>query len=269
MNPSHVELLNGLLAEINDSLKLKLLHADSSATDVFQRRASLYLTKAFGDSSHYLKEIAAVRFYPTVSKMDKVENQQRRAQARWEGLRKLVTIIEVAIEDLELSAKSNAVGQHRVKESTGRKVFVVHGHDDGLKDTVARILTTLDLEAIILHEQPSKGRTLIEKFESNAEGVVFAVVLLTPDDMAHESGKDPKEAKPRPRQNVIFELGFFLGKLGRDRVAALYKGEGIDIPSDYSGVAFIPFDKGNWQGELVREMKACDIEIDANKLFGK
>ena len=150
-----------------------------------------------------------------------------------------------------------------------KKVFIVHGHDHGVKDAVARMLASLNLEPIILHEQSNKGLSLIEKFESNVEGVVFAVVLLTPDDMAYESGKDPKGAKPRPRQNVILELGFFLGKLGRDRVAAIYIGEGIDILSDYSGVAFIPYDNGGWQGELVREMKACGIEIDANKLFGK
>jgi predicted nucleotide-binding protein len=132
---------------------------------------------------------------------------------------------------------------------------------------VARTLARLDLEPIILHEQPNRGRTIIEKFEDYAD-VSFAVVLLTPDDMGYAASEDPSTARARARQNVILELGFFLGRLGRERVVALYTGdETFEKPSDYEGVLFIPVDtSGRWQFDLVRELAACGIEVDANKI---
>ena len=145
---------------------------------------------------------------------------------------------------------------------SSRRVFVVHGHDHGPKDATARFLSQLDLEAIILHEQPNEGRTIIEKFEKYAD-VSFAVVILTPDDLG--SRKELRhEPQPRARQNVVFELGFFVGKLGRKRVCALHKGD-IEMLSDYQGVLFVPMDTdGAWKGNLAREIKAAGISVDLN-----
>jgi predicted nucleotide-binding protein len=139
----------------------------------------------------------------------------------------------------------------------------VHGHDDGLKETVARFLSKLDLEPVILHEQPNRGRTIIEKFEEHTD-VAFAVVLFTPDDMGYPAGK-PDETKPRARQNVVLELGFFMAALGRDRLCVLYKG-GVDVPSDYSGVLYEEVDsKGAWRFRLATEIKSAGVEVDLNK----
>jgi len=113
------------------------------------------------------------------------------------------------------------------------KVFVVHGHDEGAKHAVARFLEQIQLEAIILQEQPGQGLTIIEKFERYAGEVGFAVVLLTPDDIAG-SASAPASAT-RARQNVIFELGYFAGKLGRGRACLLRKGD-VEIPSDLYGL---------------------------------
>jgi predicted nucleotide-binding protein len=144
------------------------------------------------------------------------------------------------------------------------RVFVVHGHDEEAKQSVARCLEKLELEAIILHEQPSQGRTIIEKFEDYSD-VGFAVVLLTPDDVG-AAGDDRDSLKPRARQNVIFELGFFIGKLGRKRVCALHKGD-VEIPSDFAGVLWVPMDPGGaWRFTLGREMKAIELDVDLNKL---
>jgi len=140
------------------------------------------------------------------------------------------------------------------KPADGTAVFVVHGHEDAPREQVARYLTQLGVTPIILHEQPSKGMTLIEKFESHA-GVGFAVVLLTPDDVGH-ARTEPERPKFRARQNVILELGFFLGRLGRERVCAVLKGD-VERPSDYDGVTYIPFDDGGgWRLLLARELKA-------------
>jgi hypothetical protein len=143
-----------------------------------------------------------------------------------------------------------------------RTVFVVHGRDEGSKEKVARFLEKLKIEAKILHEQPNKSKTLMEKLESHSK-VAFAVVLLTPDD----EGKlvsDATPLSPRARQNVVFELGYFIGLLGREKVCALM-GEGVEKPSDFDGISYIPFDKlGAWQFLLVREIKAAGLDIDLN-----
>jgi predicted nucleotide-binding protein len=153
----------------------------------------------------------------------------------------------------------------QVKErSYSRRVFIVHGRDEGAKQSVARFIERLSLEPIILHEQPNQGRTIIQKFEDYAD-VGFAVVLLTPDDLC-ASNKSKKAQESRARQNVIFELGYFIGKLGRSSVCALYE-EGVTVPSDYQGVLYIPLDTENgWQLKLAKEIKAAGIEIDLNRV---
>lgn len=133
-------------------------------------------------------------------------------------------------------------------------VFIVHGHDEKTKlETKNYLQNQLHLpEPIILHEQKSGGRTVIEKFERNAIRADFAVVLLTPDDRF--TGPDDKE-KYRARQNVILELGYFLGTFGRDsgRVLLLHKGL-LEIPSDISGVIYIDISDGvAAAGEVIRK----------------
>jgi hypothetical protein len=142
-------------------------------------------------------------------------------------------------------------------------VFVVHGHDEA-RERVARLLERLGLKPIILHEQPDQGRTIIEKFESHA-AVGFAVVLLTPDDVG-SAAFEPQALKPRARQNVIFELGFFVAALGRRRVCALYKGD-VELPTDYTGVVYTPMDPADgWQLKLARELKHAGLDVDLNRV---
>jgi predicted nucleotide-binding protein len=158
-------------------------------------------------------------------------------------------------------SESGGVNRHR-PAGASRRVFVVHGHDDGVKETVARFLGKLELEPIVLHEQPSRGRTIIEKFEDHSD-VAFAVVLFTPDDIGYPVGA-ASQSKPRARQNVVLELGFFLGALGRARVCVLYN-SGVELPSDYSGVLYQELDApGAWRFHLAREIKASGIAVDLN-----
>jgi predicted nucleotide-binding protein len=151
------------------------------------------------------------------------------------------------------------------QKALGKKaVFLVHGHDEAAKESTARFVEKLGLRAIILHEQPNAGKTVIEKFEAHSN-VGFAIVLLTPDDIGAPRNKS-NETKPRARQNVILELGYFMGKLGRGRVCALYK-EGVEIPSDYQGILYIQMDSaGAWRMALAKEIKNAGIDVDLNKL---
>jgi predicted nucleotide-binding protein len=139
------------------------------------------------------------------------------------------------------------------------KIFLVHGRNDGLKNEVGRWLGKIGFDDVILHEQPNVGRTLINKFEDVAKDAVYAVVLMTPDDVGGLAGE---EQRWRARQNVIFELGYFIGKFGGSRVAAIVVGD-IEKPSDYQGVVYIPYDSaGGWKVQLAREFKELRLPFD-------
>jgi predicted nucleotide-binding protein len=145
-----------------------------------------------------------------------------------------------------------------------RRVFIVHGRDDGAKEGLARFLAQIELKPVILAEQATGGNTIIEKFEAHAADVDFVVVLLTPDDAGGLNDGSGK-LNPRARQNVIFELGYFCGALGRSRVAALHKG-GVELPSDYQGVVYIAMDDAAaWKLHLAREIRNAGLAVDLNK----
>ena len=143
-----------------------------------------------------------------------------------------------------------------VQNTGGKRIFIVHGHDGGLKNAAARFIESLGLEPVILHEQPDLGRTIIEKFEEESSAA-FAVVLATPDDKAESAGEPTtaqSESKSRrARQNVIFELGFFIGRLGRKK-AILITDPAVDLPSDLSGVIYA--NRGEWQRKLLQSLTA-------------
>ncbi|MEM7006685.1 MAG: nucleotide-binding protein [Pseudomonadota bacterium] len=144
------------------------------------------------------------------------------------------------------------------------KVFIVHGHDGEARETVARFVEKIGLVAIILHEQANKGRTVIEKVEANSD-VGFAIVLLTPDDVGRSVASD--ELEPRARQNVLLELGYFIGQLGREKVCALKKGT-LEIPSDFAGVVWENMDDaGGWKQALARELEASGQAINWNQVM--
>jgi predicted nucleotide-binding protein len=179
-------------------------------------------------------------------------------------LRTAIQALEHNIADLEQSEQRfGTSAAASAKGAPSRKVFVVHGHDDGAREAVARFLEQIGFEAIILHEQASQGRTVIEKVEAHGE-VGFAVVLLTPD---YEGCKKGETLKSRARQNVVLELGYFVGRLGRDRVCAMTRGD-VEIPSDFGGVVYEPFDvAGGWRQALGRELQAAGFDVDWNNVM--
>ncbi len=139
-----------------------------------------------------------------------------------------------------------------------KKVFIVHGQDDLAKEQTARFLEKIELEAVILHEQSSGGRTIIEKLEYYTD-VAFAIVLLTPDDVG-ALAVEKENLKPRARQNVIFELGYLIGKLNRKNVCALLK-DNVEKPTNYDGVVYIQMDNNSaWKQKIVSELIAAKID---------
>lgn len=142
-----------------------------------------------------------------------------------------------------------------------RKVFIVHGRDNEAKQEVSRFIEKLGLEAIILHEQASSGMTIIEKIEHYSNDADFALVLYTACDHGrgvHEAKISPKN---RARQNVVFEHGYLMAKLGRENVCSLVKGD-IETPNDISGVVYVALNEyGAWKNEVTKELKACGYSI--------
>ena len=148
-----------------------------------------------------------------------------------------------------------------IKPEAMDKIFIVHGHDGELKESVARIIEKQKIEALILSEQANKGRTVIEKFE-NYSDVGGAICLFTADDLGR--AKEESKDNTRARQNVVLETGYFMGKLGRDHVVILAD-DGIEMPSDLSGVVYT--NTGNWKIDLLKELKDMGYTVDFNKLF--
>lgn len=146
------------------------------------------------------------------------------------------------------------------------KVFVVHGHDTTMLLKVETFLRTLDLEPIILFKEPDKGNTIIEKIEEYSESVGFAIVLYSKCDVGYPAG-EPNKAKPRARQNVVFEHGYMMSCLSRSNVCALIESDDIETPGDIDGVVYIPYDENDyWQVKLAKNMKAVGLKVDLNKL---
>lgn len=152
----------------------------------------------------------------------------------------------------------------RIVDTNSKKVFIVHGHDGEARETVARFLSKIGFEPIILNEQANRGRTIIEKIEDNAD-VGFAVILLTPDDIG--KAKKGADFESRARQNVLLELGYFMARLGRERVCSLKKGD-VTVPSDFAGIVWEEMDSsGGWKQALGRELEAAGHSVDWNAVM--
>ena len=145
--------------------------------------------------------------------------------------------------------------------SSSHKVFLVHGRDLAARERITSFLEKMGLDVITLDEQYNAGKTVIEKFEDNAD-VHFAIVLLTGDDVG---GIQSGEMRPRARQNVIFELGFFMGRLKRDRVCAISSGV-VELPSDIGGMVWLALDSPRWKRELATELENAGYKVDWRRL---
>ena len=170
---------------------------------------------------------------------------------------------KLGLSETDLAASVPAVSGRELPADD--RVLIVHGRNEEAKEKVARFLMKLQLEPVLLDEQAARGRTLIEKFETQWP-VAFVVVLLTGDDVGGPAS-EPRKLRPRARQNVIFELGFSIAKLNRERVCALYE-EGVELPSDFHGVEYKPLDAaGAWKAKLARELHEAGLRFDPLRIL--
>ena len=241
---------------------LKLTPLPKERYDVWRHHSVDALKAACGEDSPHLYNFAGPRPVTLGPVPEQYAEEKRR-----KDLERRIRVLDAVIDDLPASSQPQAATMN-VQTVINRKVFLVHGHQHGARETVARFLEKLELDPVILDEEANRGRTVIEKFLDHSN-VAFAIVLVIGDDVGGVKGSDPTAFRPRARQNVIFELGYFVGSLGRDRVCALYEPE-VEMPSDFGGVGYVKFDReGNWRVLLAKELNAAGIKVDMNAaLFG-
>ena len=193
---------------------------------------------------------------------DKLKIFKEKVESKTTNLKKLLGKADLL--KCSVGTKNSPSTKKMETATETNNIFIVHGHDERTKLDVARTIEKLGLNPIILSEQPNQGQTIIEKFELHSN-VGFAIVLLTADDLGKT--KTDEEEKYRARQNVILEMGYFIGKLGRNKVFPLYE-NGVELPSDLHGVLYNPIDEANsWKFRLAKELKAAGYYVDANNLL--
>jgi predicted nucleotide-binding protein len=260
MRPEQQQILEKIYARIDLEIRSQVMTKE----DLESLRAYVLTgaTKAFGGDSVEVTRLRSALRQSRSRPGDEIANSNIRIKCAKAALQIIESIVEI---DADFTQIDPALfeGAERVTRASNTKVFVVHGHDEVLRERTARFLEKANLEPIILAEQPGQSQTIIEKLEANSD-VAFAIVLLTADDIG---GPDRENLEARPRQNVVFELGYFVGLLTRARVTALVE-EGIEMFSDIHGVNYIAVDSsGAWKNLLARELKVFGFDVDLEALI--
>lgn len=280
--------------QMNDYGKLEIIYKEidrliemnaTTATQEFQDwklKAARFLSHYFGMQSIEMEQFRKTQFHPIFD----YDDESKCIECCKKGLEATKRVFETYLDDIstDMLDKAEKSMQQKLKEMRQwqhedmllanisqrtlmtrtkeyKKVFIVHGHDNALKQEVARMVEKQGLETIILSEQANRGKTIIEKFEEHSD-VGAAICLFTGDD--YGKAKDATSENLRARQNVVFEAGYFMGKLGRGNVILIASPD-IEIPSDLQGVVYT--NKDMWQTDVLRELKAIGYNVDFNKLF--
>ncbi len=227
---------------------------------------SEFLKNSFNnENNEYRKQYTNVNYSFMITggntPSEKLKELKEDIQNKVEYLEALVEQVELIKSEVEEVLQKPSL---KTKGTDKTNIFVVHGHNTAVLQSLARTIEKLGLNPIILHEQANGGKTIIEKFESHSN-VRFAIILLTDDDEG--KAKTDIDLKKRARQNVVLELGYFIGKLGRSNILPLYS-EGVELPSDINGLLYVPLDNAeNWKFAIVKELKAAGYSVDANLLL--
>lgn len=251
------EKLKGIIEEIDVLIEKKVSSSDPDFK-AWQTKAERFLVKKFGKDSFEYTQFKHTSFSLMLLTSNTLDWEF--VDACINGLQTTKAVFVTYLEEMEETiTPSTEITQ--TSTPSFDKIFIVHGHDGELKQSVARLIEKQGIEAIILSEQANQGRTIIEKFE-NYSDIDGAICLFTSDDIGR--AKEDTEDESRARQNVVLETGYFMGKLGRDHVVILAD-NGIEMPSDLSGVVYT--DTESWKIDLLKELKAIGYTVDFNKLF--
>lgn len=250
------------LKQIVDDIP-NLISANIDSSDVnfqaWKTRAERFLIHRFGKDSYEHNRFSKTPFSLLVYTFGTPESDF--VAACQNGLRTTQAIFQTYLDEMSAEKADGDDAAMFVRPYEYTSVFIVHGHDGELKQSVARIIEKQGINAVILSEQTNQGKTIIEKFESNSN-VGGVICLFTADDVGNQKSSESLNA--RARQNVVFETGYFMGKLGRNHVVILAD-HGVEMPSDLSGVVYS--NTANWEVELLQELEAMGYAIDYNRQF--
>ena len=249
---------------IYDEIDVLIAHNVKSSTPEFvtwRTKAIRFLNNYYGEKSEESTKFKTTNFHPTIMIVGAFNEGDYISYCR-SALNSTKAIFVVYLDEIKEKEGSNIQeGQPEQSVHVLNKVFIVHGHDNALKQEVARIIEKQGIEAVILSEQANQGKTIIEKIEENAD-VGAAICLFTKDDYGR--AKDASEDKLRARQNVVFEAGYFMGKLGRGNVI-IVADKDLELPSDMQGVVYT--DSKNWKIEVLQGLDKIGYAVDFNRLF--
>lgn len=228
-------------------------------------KTEVVVRAVFGNESPIHEKFERVRHTPSLW----TENTDFRPYRR-SGVQEAVTVLTAGRYELEISGElgsSVEADANPTDDANSTRIFIVHGQDHSRKHELARLLQNITGEQpVILHEQPNSGQVLIEKLENHGSSAGFAIVLLTADDIGRSKHLDTDDESARARQNVVFEMGFFFGLIGRERVAVLYEPT-VELPSDINGLVYTELDDaGGWKPKLASELSGAGISVDWAKL---
>lgn len=254
------------LETLLEQLRSLPLDAQSSEFKQWKRRADRYIEDIFkANERGQFSEFLDIEFeyipsaYASYTDFDRTDDKKMFVEAREETNVLLKSFMEEVNEWNEKVMNDNNYVVEKIIDT--KKVFIVHGHDDRLKEQVESFLLKQGLESIILHKQANIGKTIIEKLEHYGD-VGYAIVLYTYCDDG--KAKDATELNKRVRQNVVFEHGYFIGLLGRNKVSFLVD-DNVEIPNDLSGAVYVA-KSITWQYDLVKELKVAGYDVSADKV---
>ena len=259
---TNYEKLQTLITEI-DVLIQQNITSNSPDFKDWRFNTEFFLEQQFGESSNVCQ-----RFKHTYFSNWFAESDSDRVSACKSGLEKTKQLLSFCLKELkDMCSIESGTSMMSKPVSAFQKVFVVHGHDTGLKEALARLLERQGIEPVSLQEKANPGlATIIEKFETNSADVDAAICLFTADDVGGLATS--KKRTKRARQNVVLETGFFIGKLGRDRVIII-KEDGVEIPSDLAGVDLPTANKADWKSTVLQALEKIGYAINYQIAFSK
>lgn len=252
---TNYERLIEVMVEI-DELIAKRVKSSEPEFQAWHNKAERILIKIYGEKSFEVKDFknrpfSLTAYFPGAPNSDFEDKCAKDLLATKSIFLQYIREFAEESDDKEIQSQENY-----------SNVFIVHGHDGELRNEVVLLLEKQKINGIVLSEQVNTGRTIIEKFEDNSNKCSAAIILMTADDEG--KGLSDSDYSKRARQNVIFEAGYFMGMLGRDKVIIIVE-SGVEIPSDLQGVVYT--DKSNWKFQVLAELKSIGYSVDANLLF--
>lgn len=271
-------------------LKDKIAEADDNINEI--AKFHLISTRTFGYTAYYYDEVQVenalsklkkwqqviqdilkmryqsdkhenyIRFVKTIEQVKKGFDYKKELPKEY---RNGITVLNGILESINLlSGEDIHVDDEKILYDVSKNIFIVHGHDETRRIAVESFVRSINYNPIVLFKEPSVGQTIIEKIESNAENICFAIVIYTSCDLGKV--KESTDLTPRARQNVVFEHGYMCAHLGRKKVVALLE-NGVEQPGDLEGVIYIKLDDaGLWQIKVAKEMNAVGLDVDLNNI---